>query len=236
LTRMTRTGKGRRRLAAIATAILVLAGGAVAIAAGGGNGKPHRSEHRGGSARLTLRDLRAAAAYLGVPPAELAGDLRSGKSLDEVAAATRGKSAAGVVGVLTSEKRRRLNALSAGVAKRASSEASSHAKSVAGLRRLARATEASGGAASVLSAAAAYLGVSQRKLESELPGRTLAEVAAATQGKSVPGLIAALTSPRRERLSAAIGAHHMSQARVAAVNARLSRRAGAIVNRRFPSS
>jgi hypothetical protein len=236
LTRMKRTGKRRRRLAAIATGVLLLAGGAAAIAAGGGEGKTHHSQARATGPRLTLRDLRAAATYLGVPPAELANELRSGKSLDEVAAATPGKSAAGVVRALTSAKRRRLNVLSATVAKRATREASGHVKSIGGLRRLARAPEATGAAARSLSAAAAYLGVSQPKLESELPGHTLAEVTAATHGKSVSGLIAALTSPRRERLNAGVGAHRLSQARVEAANARLSRRAAAIVNRRYPAS
>jgi hypothetical protein len=235
---MKRTGRrgGRRRLAAITTAALALAGAAVAIAAGGGDGKPRHSQRQAASQRLTLRDLRAAASYLGVPPAELAGELRSGKSLDEVAAVTPGKSAEGLVATLTSEKRRRLGKLSATVAKRASSEASGHVKSIAGQRRLARAAEGGGASTRAMSASAAYLGISQEKLESELRGRTLAEVTAATRGKSVQGLVAALTTSRRERLNAATGAHRMSQARVEAVNARLERRAAALVNRRFPSS
>jgi hypothetical protein len=237
---MKRTGRrvGRRRLAAIATSVLVLAGAAGAIAAGGGDGKSHHSQRRAvaSSPRVTRRDLRAAASYLGVPPAELAGELSAGKSLDEVAAATPGKSSAGIVQALTSEKRLRLGKLSDTVAKRASSEASGHPNSVGEVRRLARAAEGSGSAARVLAVAAAYLGMSQEKLEGELRGRTLAEVAAATKGKSVTGLEAALSSPRRERLNAAAGTHRMSPARIEAVNARLARRVSALVNRRFPAS
>jgi hypothetical protein len=234
LTRMKRTGSRKRRLAAIASGVLVLGGAAGAIAAGG-DGKPHQVPRpAAGARRLTLRDVRAAAAYLGVPAAELVSELQSGKSLDEVAAATPGKSADGVVGALASEKRRRLNTLTASVVKHASSEASGHPKSIAGLRRLSRAPQGSATSARAASIASVYLGISDEKLESQLSGRTLAEVAAATPGKSVAGLVAALISPRRARLNAALGAHRMSQARAEAVNARLSRRVTALLNRRFP--
>jgi hypothetical protein len=234
---MKRTG--RRRLAVLATALAVVAGGAAAIAAGGhgkGHGKAHRARRRAATPTLTVRDLRAAAAYLGVPVAELAGALRSGESLDEVAAATPGKSAAGVVNVLTAEKRRRLDARAAAVGTRASSEASGHAKSGPGLRRLSRVAEGGSASARVPGVAAAYLGVSTQTLQRELRGRTLAEVAQTTHGKSLAGLIDALTATRRERLDAAIGAHRISPARAEAVNARVSRRVAAIVNRRFPES
>jgi hypothetical protein len=226
--------KTRRRLAAIATGVLLLAGAAGAIAAGS-DGKPHHSQRLAAAPRIPLRDLRAAADYLGLPVADLANQLRAGKTLDQVAAATPGKSAQGVVEALASEKRRRLDALTGTVVKRATSEASGHAKSIAGLRRLARAAEGTGAPARVPSVVAAYLGISPEKLQRELPGRTLAEVAASTPGRTVPGLIAALVSVRRERLDAATGAHRMSQARAELVNARLSRRAALIVNRRFPS-
>jgi hypothetical protein len=231
---MTRTSKRKRRLAAIAIGVLVLAGAAGAIAAGS-DGKPRHEQRRAASPRLTLRDLRAAAAYLGVPPTELASELRSGKSLDEVAAATPGKSAAGVVGALASQKRRRLATLTASVVKRADAAASGHPKSIAGLSRLSRVPQGTGTHARAASIAAVYLGVSQERLESELRGRTLAEVAAATHGKSVAGLIAALTTPKRERLDAALGTRRMSQARAEVVNARITRRVAALVTRRFPS-
>jgi hypothetical protein len=62
-----------------------------------------------------------------------------------------------------------------------------------------------GGRAGVIAPAASYLGVSPAKLRSERrQGKSLAQIAASTRGKSVEGLKAALMAAAQRRLNAAV--------------------------------
>ena len=62
-----------------------------------------------------------------------------------------------------------------------------------------------GGRAGVIAPAASYLGVSPAKLRSERrQGKSLAQIAASTRGKSVAGLKAALMAAAQRRLDAAV--------------------------------
>jgi hypothetical protein len=73
--------------------------------------------------------------------------------------------------------------------------------------------------------AARYLGVSRRRLRSELrAGTTLAQVADATAGRSQAGLIGALVNAKRRRLAAEVSAE---RARLARFTARI----GVLVDR-----
>lgn len=75
-------------------------------------------------------------------------------------------------------------------------------------------------AARVLGAAASYLGIPATQLQSELQsGKTLAQIATATSGKSEAGLIQALLAARRTKLAKA--------------NANASKRVSVEVNRPF---
>jgi hypothetical protein len=226
----------RRRLAAIAAVALAIGGAVAAVTAVGEGSKPARHARAG---VVGPQDLAAAAAYLGVPSAQLANDLRAGKSLAQVANATPGKSSKGLAAALVSAKRERLSALDAGVTRRVSAEINRSGPGSVRTGRHARlgamhTFSASGHLASV---AAGYLGVSPAQLLSELQaGRTLAGIANATHGKSASGLISSLVAARRETIAAALGARRLPAARARTIEARLLRRFTAIVNRTLPRS
>jgi hypothetical protein len=105
--------------------------------------------------------------------------------------------------------------------------------------RQARLADRAGGAGRIghahdLASAAAYLGVSSARLEGELrAGKTLAQVADATSGKSAAGLIEALVAAKRERLATAVGAKRITPAEQAKLLAAFGKRARALVQRQF---
>jgi hypothetical protein len=223
-------------LAGIAVAAL-LAGGTIAvIAATGGHDGGHagagtRAPRAGRAARLGGRsDLAAAARYLGLPVAQLRGQLRSGKSLSSVASSTGGKSTSGLVDAVVAA---RTANLAAAVAAGALSPDEQRA-ALAGIRdRVARRVNRAGGygpplggvVATDLRTAARYLGVSPEKLRTDLQsGRTLARVADAKRGKSASGLHAAILGQRKARLEAAVAAGRLSKARQRKLLAELDRR------------
>ena len=85
-----------------------------------------------------------------------------------------------------------------------------------------------------LDAAAAYLGVSQDALRAQLEdGKTLADVAKATKGKSVDGLVAALVADEKEKLDAAVKAGRLTQAQADAILADATARTTDLVNGTF---
>jgi hypothetical protein len=82
-----------------------------------------------------------------------------------------------------------------------------------------------------LAAAATYLGVSQADLLTSLQsGKTLAQVAAATSGKSVSGLIDALVAAEKTELAAAVKAGELTQAQADSMTTDLKARVTAKVN------
>lgn len=82
--------------------------------------------------------------------------------------------------------------------------------------------------------AAGYLGVSAPQLHAELrSGKTLAQVATATAGKSEAGLIAALVDVKQQRFDKAVAAGRLTDARRAKREARLRRRITRLVHRDF---
>jgi hypothetical protein len=233
---MTKTSK--RKLALFAAVVAVVGGGLAAVGALG-QGTSRRVAHaRAVRHVLSLRDLRTAAAYLGIPSTQLAAELQSGKSLTEIADATPGKSGAGVIDALAAGKRRRLQRLASTVTKRAAAEANQPGL-LTPARRRGLTGEAAGLAAGrparVEAGAAEYLGLSPTRLLDELRGRSLAQVAASTPGKSVEGLIAALLVSKRERVQSAVGNHRMTRGRAKAVEGRLLQRVETVINRRYGS-
>lgn len=84
-----------------------------------------------------------------------------------------------------------------------------------------------------LDVAASYLGIDRAELREALrSGKSLADVAR-EQGKSVDGLVAALTNAARERLDAAVAAGRLTDAQRDEIAARLEQRIRTFVERTF---
>jgi hypothetical protein len=82
-----------------------------------------------------------------------------------------------------------------------------------------------------LSAAAGYLGLTADELSAKLQsGQTLAQIAQATNGKSVSGLITAMTAAQKSELNAAVKAGRLTQAQADSLSAQLGDRITAMVN------
>jgi len=82
-----------------------------------------------------------------------------------------------------------------------------------------------------LAAAASYLGISASDLFTQLrSGKTLAQVANATSGKSAAGLIAALVAHETQELADAVSAGKLTQAQADAISANLQQRITDLVN------
>lgn len=87
-----------------------------------------------------------------------------------------------------------------------------------------------------LAAAATYLGLSQADLLTSLQsGKTLAQVAAATSGKSVAGLIDALVAAEKTELAAAVTAGTITQAQSDQIATTLKARFTVLVNNAAPA-
>ena len=198
----------RTQLVLVLAGIAALALGGSAIAA-----KSHSAAKRAAVPPAAHNghgdDLAAAASYLGESTTDLVSALQAGKTLASIAAATSGKSAAGLVAALVAHETQELaDAVAAGRLTQPQSD-----KVVATLqqrfedfvsgtlpRDLPR-HERDGGPNGGLDAAATYLGISADALATQLrSGKTLAQVADATTGKSAAGLIDALVADATKRL------------------------------------
>src|SRR5436309_2064255 len=126
------SGMDRRlkKLFAGAAVILLLGGAsAAALTATGQSKRPSARAARPAARpahafarRGAGRDLSTAASYLGISTAQLAGELNSGQSLAEIAAATPGHSAAGLIEALVTAKRAALAAIAANLPQRVRAE------------------------------------------------------------------------------------------------------------------
>jgi hypothetical protein len=162
----------KTRIALVATGVAALAGGGTAIAAKGHTTTPTKSVV---TLRGPARGLDAAATYLGTTIAELQAQLQSGKTLAQIADATPGKSAAGLMAVL-------------------------HDRDPGSGR-----PHGGPGGPGGLDAAATYLGTTADALRTQLQsGKTLAQIANATSGKSAAGLIDALVADARTHITAEV--------------------------------
>jgi len=215
-------------VAAIAAAVILLIAGP-----GGHSAHPTAQPLRSASPAAALdprRDVVVAAEYLGISRAQLRSEMLAGNTLASIADASKGKSANGLIEALLESRSAAIKrALARG---RISKQAA--AVRVGRLRRRARALvyrPASGGLIN-LSVVAAYLGLAPaRILAQERSPRSLANLAAATPGRSAGGLIGALLSARRAQLSAAVAAGTLTGARERALLAVLRLRISTAVNR-----
>jgi hypothetical protein len=190
---------------------------------------------RAGTTARRVPDLRAAAHYLGMSPDQLRSQLISGRSLAEVAAATSGKSAAGLIAALVAERKAKLGAAAAAGkithAQENSRVADAVAAVTAAVNRVVELGPRPQRAHGRLSEAAAYLGTTPEQLMAALrSGRTLAQVADATTGKSAGGLVAALVHGAHAKLDAGVAAGHLTAAQEKRLLATLSQRLTAAVN------
>lgn len=201
--RLIRPKRRRRLLLAIAAA--AVAAGVIVASVSANGGPRHARSQRARLARTraqrrssrsadtrTVSERAIAAGYLGLTRSQLRSKLRSGQTLAQIANATDGKSAAGLISALVSAIQQ------------------THAASVRGRVTLAvDGVRASAGR----STAAGYLGVSVARLRQDLrSGRSLAQIADAAPGKSVTGLIDALVSAREAQLKAAVASGALEQA------------------------
>ena len=157
-------------------------------------------------------DLDAAAAYLGSTTDALLAQLRAGKTPAQVADATSGKSKAGLIAALvTHEKQELADAVKAGRLTQAQSDtiAASLTQRFTDFVNGVRPAMGPGGRGpghdhgDGIQVAATYLGISLDSLRTQLQaGKTLAQIANATSGKSASGLIDALVADATTRFGA----------------------------------
>jgi hypothetical protein len=225
----------KQKLAARAAVVVVLAGGAVAAVTATGQGPSYtRAAARHNANGLARPGLAPTAGYLGVTVSQLEGDLASGKTLAEVANATNGKSAAGLIEALVAARKQKLTTAAASLTKRVTAAVNRRGGPGSprnggarrpGWRRLFAAPTRLG------FVAASYLGMPAAQVQNDLrSGETLAQVAQARSGRSEAGLIEALVVTRRARLAAAVASGNLPAARASVIRSKLSRRVTRLVN------
>jgi hypothetical protein len=230
----------QKLLAGVAIAA-VATGGTVAALAATGDGKHAgrrvASAHAAGPHRRCLGgQLGVASGYLGVPRAQLRSELGAGESLAQIAAATPGKSPDGLAKAIANAKLARLHeALAAGRITQAQGDARDANLTRRITDRINRPpscrARTTAGRVPDLRAAARYFGMSPEQLRSQLSsGRSLAEVGAATSGKSAAGLIATLVADRKATLAAAAAAGKITHAQESSRVARAVAAVTAAVN------
>jgi hypothetical protein len=225
-----------------AVAALLAAGSLAAVSATGQSNHSKPAAGRKAARLHQARDLATASSYLGISSAQLTSELSSGKTLAQVAQATPGKSADGLIQALLAAKRAKVDALAAGLPRRVSAEV--NRPGGPGRRALLASRRAGHGAHRIAalfakpirpgSVAAGYLGVSPSQLQSELrAGKTLGQVADATAGKSQAGLVAALVDAGRQRVDRAVSAGWLTAAHASKRLGHFEKRANALVKRQF---
>jgi hypothetical protein len=214
---MTRRVRRRLFLGIAAAAVLAGATAAVVMAA-----QPSAPTHAHHGKRQRHGKLATAAAYLGLSETQLRSELQAGKSLAEIANATPGKSEAGLIQTLEAADHQKLAA-------EVNEIGGPHGGRADQARRRGQRAGRQGRA---LAAAASYLGVSAKQLRHELrSGTTLAQVTAATSGKSEAGLIEALVAASRAGLAARVASGELTQKKADEILPQLSRRVSAEVKR-----
>jgi hypothetical protein len=228
----------QRVLAAVAVAAVA---SAIVLAIVGTGGSHHRHGHRGGHGtraranaanvrRGAALDIDVAARYLGIGKAQLRRQMRSGKTLGVIAAATPGKSAAGVIEAIVASRSSRITAaIAAGTLSK-----SDQAARLAQVRRRATIVVYRPASASLidLQSAATYLGVTPARVVAQMRStRSLAELADSIHGRSASALITTLVAARRSEIKQTTAAGLLSPARERATLATLPQRVSAAVHR-----
>jgi hypothetical protein len=214
----------RKFFAGIAVAA-VLAGltAAVVMAAQPAHRHAHAAARHHAAAQRRDATLASAAAYLGSTPAELRSELQSGKSLAQIAAAAAGKSEAGLIQALEAAQQQKLSKVAATLSARVKAEVDRVGDRARGHAR---------GSARQLSAAATYLGIGNVQLRTDLrSGKTLAQITAATAGKTQAGLVEALVAADKTNIQARVAAGAITQAHADQVLSTLTSRVSTRIDR-----
>jgi hypothetical protein len=217
-----------RRLILVLAALLALGVGGTAAFASGAKEKPRAAVAVKARAGL----LQSAATYLGLDRKALVKELRSGKSLAQVATA-RNKSVAGLeTAIFTAFKAKVDKAVAAGKLDNARAQ-KLLAAAPAVIHRLVTQAPPKGGPAKAhfrggfLKVAADYLGVDRKALVQELrSGKSLAQVAS-SKNKSVDGLETAIFNAFKAKVDAAVASGKLN----ATLAQRLLERAPALIER-----
>lgn len=214
------------------------------VDSGSGPSSAARPWHRfGGLHGHRGDDLAAAATYLGLTQDALVTQLRAGKTLAQVANATSGKSASGLVDALVaSEEAELAQAVTDGRLTQAQADAVRQGLQQRITDRVNRAgpggPDGPGphhGPGDLLATASTYLGISQDALETELrSGKTLGAIADATSGKSQAGLVDALVAQEKEELAQAVRDGRLTQAQADQLAGSLDDRVTRLVDGTFP--
>jgi hypothetical protein len=209
--RRTRT---RNVMLAVAIAA-ALAGVIIAVTADGGHGSASSVITRTtGASAAAASEAVLAADYLGVTPTQLRKEMQSGRTLAQIANATGGKSATGLLNALVSAKagklRSRVAAGKLSMKQESTRLADLRTRIHAQINRL-HADRVPGYVG--LAATARYLGVSASQLRAELlSGRSLAQIAATTPGRSASGLVDTRVSAREVEIKAALASGKIAHA------------------------
>jgi hypothetical protein len=190
----------------------------------------HRGPHRPGlHGPLSGALLAKSASYIGITPAQLGAGLKDGKTLAQLATAN-GKTAAGLVQALVDDAEAGLEALvAAGWLTQAQADRAVE-RITKGLTTLVN--EGPKARKGPLDPAATYLGLKTVELHAALrSGKSLAEIAT-EQGKTVEGLVEALTADAKAKLAAAVTAKKLTQEQADRLLAGLTERVTGMVNRK----
>lgn len=184
-------------------ALAVLAAILILVFSGGDHG-PRQRTRIGPPAQS---DIQVAAAYLGIGTVDLRRRLRFGLTLAQVADTTKGTSSEGLLHAL-------LQARATPIEKRGLPAGEEQTKLDSISRRLKQELQrARRGHGSGLALTSSYLGIEDEALVARLAsGKSLAEIASATPGKSRSGLIEALTERKERRLRRAAAGHRITNA------------------------
>ncbi len=217
--------------------------GPVALASyGGTTTRPFGFGFRHGRDGMDI--LATAATYLGKSESDLQSALASGKTLAQIADATSGKSASGLVDALVSAQQARIQqAVKDGhLTQSQADEITARLKDritqlVNGTFPQHRHLPFGGhGPGDDLQAAATYLGISTTDLLTQLrSGKTLAQVADGTSGKSAGGLVDALVAHESSELDQSVKDGRLTRSQADQIEAGLKTRITALVDGTAPA-
>jgi hypothetical protein len=247
-----------RSIAAGAIVVLSVMGAGAALGAGTNKGKgsskksataalaktQNRANAGHGNGIRGGDDFDAAVAYLGLTAAQVQTDLAAGKTLAQIAAATSGKSTDGLIAALVAAEKTEIAAkVTAGAITQAQADAviptltahfTAFVNGTGGPGGFGPGGHGPGGGAGhsdEFDAAASYLGLTAADLLTKVQaGQTLAQIAGATSGKTVAGLVAALVTAEKTELDAAVTAGRITQAQEDAILPTLTATFTAFVN------
>ncbi len=179
--------------------------------------------------------LTPAAAFLNLSVADLAADLKSGKTLAQEAKA-KGKSADGLIDAIVAAEKKVLDAEVAAGWLTSDQETAVLATVKSRVTNLVNtgpsvpATRPAGGGG-LLGSAATYLGMTVADLQAALrSGKSLAQITNGVSGKTVDGLVAAVLAPLKQRLDDAVTAGKLTQSQETTIVTNLTSRLTDLVN------